>query len=391
MKVAIIHDSLHVYGGAEKVLEQFHRIYPEAPIFTTLYRPEAFPAYLRGWNVKAARFNRLPMIDRFHRQAFFLYPFSMSGINLGDFDVVLSSSYNFAHHVTCAPNARHYCYCHSPPRFLWDPHGYARRENMGPVSRLVHKAMLMPLRVVDRSASQGVDTWISTSRLVQDRIAKYYRRDSMIIPPPVDLDEFHVEKAPSKDYYLMVMRMVGWKRPDIVIEACNRLGLPLVVAGDGRELSRLKAMAGPTITFAGRVDGQAKANLYANCKALILPSEEDFGITPLEAMASGRPVLALRAGGALDTVAPGVAGEFFDEQTADNLADHLSRFDPDAYDPAVIRSEAQRFDSAVFRDRIAEIVEGRREERLHRVTKVARAESRSVTAKARTYAEGRAP
>ncbi len=190
---------------------------------------------------------------------------------------------------------------------------------------------------------------------MQSRIRKFYRRPSEIIPPPVNVSEFHVARAPGK-YFLMLMRLVGWKRADIVIQACNALKLPLVVAGDGRESEALKAMAGPTVEFVGRVDGAAKAELYANCSAFILPSVEDFGITPLEAMASGRPVIALGKGGALDTIVPGVTGEFFDTQTAESLASVLSRFDPDIYDPAEIRRHAQNFDSLQFRSRIGDLV-----------------------------------
>lgn len=224
------------------------------------------------------------------------------------------------------------------------------------MARQIHRLALPPLRALDLSASQGVDTWISTSRLVQDRIGKYYRRPSEIIPPPVDLAAFPFAPPPRDGYLLMIMRLVGWKRPDIVVEACNRLGLRLVVAGDGREARRLMRSAGPNVEFVGRVDGAEKARLYAGASALILPSIEDFGITPLEAMAVGRPVIAVGAGGVLDTVIPGVTGEFFARQTPESLMEVLKTFDTAAYSAERIRAHAARFDRAVFRDRIQAVV-----------------------------------
>ena len=207
------------------------------------------------------------------------------------------------------------------------------------------------------AAAQRVDRFISTSRLVKRRVAKYYRQDSLVLPPPVDCAEFRPSPGPG-GYFLLLMRLVGWKRGDIAIEAPNRLGLPLVVAGDGRDEARLRAMAGPTIHFAGRVDGPEKAALYAGCTALILPAIEDFGITPLEAMASGRPVIALGAGGVLDTVRPGVTGEFFPDQNADSLVELLQDFRPERYDPAAIRAHAEGFDAGRFRARLVELVRG---------------------------------
>jgi glycosyltransferase involved in cell wall biosynthesis len=282
----------------------------------------------------------------------------MQGLDLREYDVVISSSFNFAHHVLTGPQTRHICYCHSPARFLWDYSAYAEREGFGRGKRFVVESLLPVMRSLDLSAASGVDAWISTSGIVRDRIRKFYRRRSQVIPPPVDMSAF--QPAASHDnYYLLLMRLVGWKRADIVIEACNQLGLKLVVAGDGRELSNLKAIAGPTISFAGRVEGVEKANLFARCAAFILPALEDFGITPLEAMASGRPVIALGAGGALDTVKPGVTGEFFYSQTVESLVSVLRSFDPTRYDPETIEAEARKYDSAHFRRRILDVVQRR--------------------------------
>lgn len=355
MKVAIVHDVINQYGGAEKVLEELRAIYPDATIMAPSYHPDLLPPRFRDWGIRTSWLDRLPGANRFHRIVFPLYPFAMQSLVTDGYDLVISSAFNFAHNVTTGPDTTHVCYCHSPSRFLWDFDAYARREGFGKVKRGLIAPFLPPLRGLDIASAQGVDHWIATSDLVQRRIRKTYRRRSALIPPPIDINEFHV--APRHDgYYLLLMRLVGWKRADVAIEACNRLGLKLLVAGDGRDMARLKQMAGPTIEFVGRVDGARKADLYARCAAFILPAIEDFGITPLEAMASGRPVIALGEGGALDTVRPGVTGEFFAEQEAGSLAGVLSGFDPDAYDPQAIRRHAAQYDRTVFQRRIREEV-----------------------------------
>lgn len=215
--------------------------------------------------------------------------------------------------------------------------------------------MLKGLRQWDMVSANRTDYWIAASGPVRQRIAKHYRRDSLVLQPPVDVTRFE-PSAEHDGYFLLLMRLVGWKRPDIVVEACSRLGLPLVVAGDGREEASLRRIAGPTVRFVGRVDDARMRALYARCKAFVLPSEEDFGITPLEAMASGKPVIAYAGGGALDTVVPGVTGMFFREQTAESVAGALRSFDPRGFDAATIRRHAERFDSRIFRRRLAEFV-----------------------------------
>ena len=352
-----MHDALNQYGGAEKVLEEFHLLYPEAPIFCPVYEPRVMPDGFAGWDIRPSWLSRLPGANRYHRVIFPLYPYAMHSVNLEGFDVVLSSSFNFAHNVVVGPETRHVCYCHSPSRFLWDFHGYVRREGFSALKRSMVVPFLPSLRTQDAVSAQRVDRWVATSRIVQQRIRTLYRRDSMIIPPPVDTSQFAPAPSGHGGYFLLLMRLVAWKRADIVIEACNALGLKLIVAGDGRDHSRLKQIAGPTIEFVGRADKARKAELFARCAAFILPAIEDFGITPLEAMASGRPVVAIGAGGALDTVIPGVTGEFFPEQTTASLVAALRHFDPDAYDPIDIRRHAQGFDSVGFRQRIGDVVD----------------------------------
>jgi glycosyltransferase involved in cell wall biosynthesis len=358
MKVALVHEALNVYGGAEKVLEELHATFPDAPVYVPTFDPASFPPIYKAWDVRATNMNKLPLVNRYPRHVFPFYPFAMNTVNLDDYDVIISSTFNFAHNVVTGPQTVHISYCHSPPRFLWDFNRYAEREGFGWAKKKLVQALLPVLRANDQAAALNVDAWISTSRLVQDRILKYYRRKSAIIPPPIRADSFYVESAPE-NYFLLLMRLVGWKRGDIAVQACSELGLPLVVAGDGRDMARLKSIAGPTVRFVGRVEGEEKAKLYASCAAFILPSVEDFGITPLEAMASGRPVIALGKGGVLDTVVPGRTGEFFEHESAESLKLVLSRFRPDDYDPWVIRAHAEQFDTTHFRSKIKTFVEQR--------------------------------
>ena len=297
------------------------------------------------------------MTNRRHQAFLPLYPHAFESFDLSSYDLVVSSSSGFAHGVLTGTDTLHVCYCHAPPRFLWDYHRYVERERLGRAARLMVKPSLAWLRAWDRSAVDRADAWVSTSRVVRARIAKFYGKDSTIIPPPVQTSRFEVGREEGR-YLLLLMRLVGWKRADIVVEACSRLGLPLVVAGNGRDEAHLRGIAGPSVRFVGQVNDAQMRGLYRDCKALILPSEEDFGITPLEAMSAGRPVIAFGRGGVLDTVQPGVTGRFFAAQTAEALMESLSGFDERDYDPAVIRRHAEGFDVSVVRRRMEHHVAG---------------------------------
>jgi glycosyltransferase involved in cell wall biosynthesis len=358
MKVALVHDYLNQYGGAERVLDELHAIWPEAPVYTAIHEPSRMPASYAKWDIRASALNRVPLARKKHQALLFMLPQAFESFDLDDYDLVVSSSSGFAHGVLTRPQTLHVCYCHSPPRFLWDYHHYARSEGLGRMARMVVGNSLPRLRVWDRVAADRADSWVSTSRLVRSRIERFYGKPSAVIAPPVDVSRFEVGAEPGS-YFLMLMRLVGWKRPDIAVEACTRLGLPLVVAGDGRELQELKRIAGPTVRFVGRADDAQMRTLYRDCRALILPSQEDFGITPLEAMAAGRPVIAYGEGGALDTIVPGVTGGFFEAQSADSLADALQTFDDRDFDPRVIRGHAEQFDRTVFAARIRQHVDER--------------------------------
>jgi glycosyltransferase involved in cell wall biosynthesis len=360
LRVAIVTDNLTQYGGAERVLEELHALWPSAPIFVPIYDPGQMPARYADWDIRTSWLDHVPLLKRKPRLLLPFYPGAVESFDLQDYDLVISASWGFAHGVLTGPHTVHVCYCHSPPRFLWEYHAYAARERLGRFTRAGLSWQLAPLRLWDHASADRVDSHVATSRLVQGRIAKFYGKNSVIIPPPIDVSRFDVGQGPG-DYFLMLMRLVGWKRPDIVVEACTRLGLELVVAGDGRDAAHLRRIAGPTVRFVGRVDDAGMRGLYANCKALILPSEEDFGITPLEAMASGRPVIAYGRGGVLDTVIPDKTGLLFTEQTAASVAEALQDFNGDAFDAEEIRRHAELFDLSVFRTRFRRHVEGQLE------------------------------
>ncbi len=356
MRVAIVHDYLNQYGGAERVLDELKLMYPEAPVYASIHDPDRMPERYRQWDIRTSWLNRVPLANRKHQMLLPLYPMAFEGFDLSEYDLVVTSSSGFAHGVLTQPDTLNVCYCHSPPRFLWDYHRYADREHLSRPARALLASQLIKLRQWDRTSANRTDVWVSTSNVVQKRVLRTYSQPSTIISPPVDTTRFDVGDG-SGGFYLMLMRLVGWKRPDIVIDACTRLSLKLVVAGDGRELQALKERAGPTIQFIGRVNDTQMRELYRDCRALILPSEEDFGITPLEAMASGRPVIAYGRGGVLDTVVPGKTGVFFGEQTAESVAGALVGFDPDQFDPDIIRRHAEGFDSVAFRRRMRSLID----------------------------------
>jgi len=262
--------------------------------------------------------------------------------------------------VITKPGTMHICYCHTPMRWCWNYDEYVEREQLGKLARGVLPFLITWLRVWDQTTAMRVDHFIANSPAVADRIQKYYRREAVVIPPPVDASRFLFDPTTQpEDYFLVVSRLMPYKRIDLAIQACNRLQLPLVIIGSGRDQQRLQQMAGPTIRFLGRLSDAEVLHYYAHCRALILPGEEDFGITPLEAQASGRPVVAYSAGGALASVIDGVTGTFFQEQTVESLAATLAAFDETRYDPQIIRDHALEFDKPRFHRRILQFIEAK--------------------------------
>jgi glycosyltransferase involved in cell wall biosynthesis len=308
--------------------------------------------------------NRLPLVKRHHQPFLPLYPMAFESLDLSAYDVVLSNKSGFCHGVVTPPETLHICYCLSPTRYVWRHHDYLQREGLGRASRAALTPLLSALRIWDRNAADRVDCFVAISTEIQRRIRKYYRRDAEIIYPPVDTSRFAPVARPD-DYLLVVGRLVPYKRIDLAVQACSALQLPLKVAGSGRDLERLKSVAGPTVEFLGWVPDEALPELMAHCRAFLFPGAEDFGIAPLEAMAAGRPVIAYAYGGALDTVIDRVSGVLFEEQTLESVTRALQRFDAEAYDPAVIRAHAEQFDTAVFQRRVTAFVTRAWEEHEH--------------------------
>jgi glycosyltransferase involved in cell wall biosynthesis len=357
MRIALVHDYLNQYGGAERVLEALHELYPDAPVYTSLYDPAAMPASYRSWDIRTSWMQRLPLWRRLFRAYFPLYPGAFESFDLSGYDLILSSSSAFAKGVIPATDAFHICYCHTPMRFAWRTDDYMARERIGGKRRIIVSLLLTYIRLWDVASNNRVDAFVANSRVVADRIRRYYAREATIIHPPVDLPPF--DPRPAEPFYLAGGRLIPYKRLDLAVRAFTRLGLPLKIFGDGRDEARLRELAGPNIEFLGYVSEEERRSLFARCRAFIFPGEEDFGITTLEAMAAGRPVVAYAAGGALDTVVEGVTGRFFHEQTEASLAAAVEEIERDWYDPQSIRRYAEGFGRDLFLARMREYIDER--------------------------------
>ncbi len=357
MKLALVHDYLIQDGGAERVLMALHEMYPEAPVYTLLHdRGRANPVF-KDWDVKTSFLQSLPGGLRRYQWMLPLMPTATESYNLSEYDVVISSSSAFAKGVVTRPETLHISYCHTPTRYLWtDSLSYVEELRVPRLVKGILPALLSYLRLWDRMAADRVGAFVANSETVADRIRKYYNRDAAVIHPPVDVESFYISPK-AGNYYLAGGRLVSYKRFDIAVKAFSQLGIPLKIFGEGPELPRLRAMAKPNITFLGRVTEQEKKDLYSKCVAFLHPQIEDFGITAVEAMASGRPVIAYSRGGALETVSPGTSGIFFNEQTWENLAHTVIRFKPEIFDPVKIRNHAFAFSNTIFKKRMSELVE----------------------------------
>ncbi len=349
MKVALVHDYLFEQGGAENVFEVMAGMFPDAPIYTAIYTPDTVSPLFRRREVHTSFLQRITTDKRKAKALLPLYPAAFERMRLRGYDLVLTSSSSFAKGIDVG-GARHVCYCYTPPHFLWQTDRYIEQVRRPALRAAIHLATGV-LRERDRRHADNVTDFIAISGLVQRRIQRIYKRDAAVIYPPIDVAEFHLSET-VEPYYLVVSRLLPYKRVDIVIEACNRLKLPLVVVGDGPDRPRLEALAGPTVTMRGRLPRAEVVTLMAGCRALVFPGEEDFGLTPLEANASGRPVIAYRAGGALETVVDGDTGVFFDAQTVQAVAGVLRDFDDRLYRPDVMRAHARTFDQECFREQL---------------------------------------
>jgi glycosyltransferase involved in cell wall biosynthesis len=330
-------------------------MFPEATIYTSMYWRRAMPPSYGQWTIHTSWLDQLPLIKAHHQLFLPLYPLAFQGFDMSGYDLVLSNKSGFCHGVHAPAAAKHICYCLTPTRYLWDFQGYIAQEGWGPLARWLVPPLLGPLRRWDLAAAQRVTTFVAISREVQTRISALYHRDSTVIYPPVDTARFEPVDD-HDDCFLIVSRLVPYKRIDLAVEACTTLGLPLVVIGEGRDRARLEGLAGPTVRFLGWVSDADRARYMSRCRAFLFPGREDFGIAPVQAQAAGRPVIAYAAGGALDTVIEGETGVFFREPTTEALVEALVHFDERAHSPAVICQNAGRFDTAVFRHELKRLI-----------------------------------
>jgi glycosyltransferase involved in cell wall biosynthesis len=354
--VAIVHDYLNQYGGAERVLESLHRLYPEAPVYTIVHDPTRMPERFRSWDIRPSWVNRLPGSRRHYEKMIPLFPAAVESIDLSGYDLVVSLSSAWVKGVLTGPGALHVCICTSPMRFAWDEYYDRLRQRTNPVARGLLAGILHWIRVWDVASSVRPDRYVAISNVVAGRIAKYYRRESVVIRPGIDTSFFVPDGAARDDVYLVASRLKPYKKIDLAIGTFNRLGKRLVVAGDGPERLRLERMAGQNVTFLGRVSDGELLRQYRRCRALIFPTNEDFGLTPLEAMSCGTPVIAYGRGGALETVIDGQTGVFFSDQTSESLAAAVERFETMRFDPQMVRRRAQNFDQAVFTDGLQALI-----------------------------------
>ncbi len=364
MKIAIVHYYLVSVRGGERCFLTLAETFPEADLFAVVVDPASQPAWLNERGVKTSFLQKMPGSKKYFRQFFMLYPYAVEQFDLSGYDLVISSSAGFTHGVLTAPETCHICYCYNTFRYAWNwHHDFIAGSN--PIARLFLGPLLSWIRTWDVAAAQRVDYFSAISAVTQRRIKKYYRRDSTIIHPPVDLSKFNIinERQPG-DYFLAVSELVPYKKTDLVVEAFNQLGYPLIVVGDGPQRESLQKMANSNVQFMGRIPDAALNELYNGCRALVFMAKEDYGIVPLEAQAAGRPVIAYGAGGVLETVLGNTTGIFFAKQDVAALIEAIACFEKMTFDRQAIKRHAETFGVEIFQERILAFVQEKLAEHL---------------------------
>ncbi|HEX8974554.1 MAG TPA: glycosyltransferase [Patescibacteria group bacterium] len=369
-KIALVHDFLIQQGGAERVLKVLAEMYPEAPIYTLLYDKEKVGGQFSGREIRTSYLQNFPkFLRKRHRWLLPLFPSAVETFDLRDFDLVISSSGAWMKGIVTRLNTKHVSYVHSPMRFVWDYNDRYLKDNGKKKVSLVLRFLLNYIRTWDRLAADRPEHLIANSEYTKKRIGKYYRRDSSVIYPPVEmlssvighqsLDDEKDDRLPIADYFLVVSRLSPYKKVDIVVEAFNKLGLPLVVIGTGQQEKYLRKIAKDNVNILGWQNDATVRKYMEKATGFIFPCEDDFGIAPVEAMSCGVPVLAYRKGGALETVQEGVTGEFFDAQTPEVLSDGVRRFmlNKDKYDKENIKKRGQEFSKERFEKEIMEYID----------------------------------
>jgi glycosyltransferase involved in cell wall biosynthesis len=359
MRIAIVHYWLTGMRGGERVIEELCKIYPTADIFTHVYDPQEISSTIASHKIFTSFINRIPFAKRKYKAYLPLMPLALEHLDLRGYDLIISSESGPAKGIVPPPQALHVCYCHSPMRYIWNMyHDYRTKLNW--LKRAIALPMSHYVRTWDAVSATRVHHFVANSYCVADRLSTYYHRPSEVIYPPVSTELFHpVEPEELGDFYLMVGELVPYKRADLAVEAFNRLGRKLIVIGGGEMLPAIRALAGPNVTVLGRQNLAQLQWHYARCRALIFPGEDDFGIVPVEAMASGRPIVAFNRGGAMETVVDGVTGTFFDEQTPDAIIEAVLRSEAIDWDSAAIVAHAFQFDSSRFRSRFSAYIDER--------------------------------
>jgi glycosyltransferase involved in cell wall biosynthesis len=350
MKIAVVHDYFTQLGGAEKVAEQLYRMLPDPSLFATVAFRRCMPAGISDVPIQTSWMQKLPGIEKYYRLYFLLYPFAVNDLDLSSYELVLSSSSGYAKGVTTNRDAVHVCYCHTPMRWAWSFDSYSERESFGFSQRTLLPMLISGLQRWDKDASRQPDHFVANSKVVAERIRRIYGRSAEVIHPPIDVDRFRFSEERG-GYYVVLSRLVSYKRIDVAVRACSQFKKKLIVLGDGPDRKSLEAIAGPTVQFLGRVSDADAELIVARCKALLFPGEEDFGMVPLEVAAAGRPTIAFRAGGALETIVENSTGLFFDHQTTESLGDAINRFESHQWSPDVLRKHSEQFGVDVFRER----------------------------------------
>lgn len=358
LKVALVHDWLLSIGGAEKVLKTLHEIFPQAPMYTLFYNKKFAREFMPKAEINTTYLQKTYQIFKNHKLFTPFLPMAIESIDLSGFDVIISSSVTFAKGLILKPKTTHICYCYSPTRQIWDWHAEYKTESGG-ARKLFSSVFQHFLRIWDRHAANRVDSFIAISENVRNRIQKYYRCQAEVVYPPVELPKQEQNTTSDKGYFLIVSRLFKHKNIDIAIEAFNKLEFPLIVIGEGPEFKRLKRIAAANIKLLGWQPDPVVHEYYAGCTAFIMPQQEDFGITPIEAMSYGKPVLALKQGGALEYIEEGINGEFFEDPTEEVLADGIRRLKENLpqYNGEQIKKTAQRFSRQRFENGIKAILD----------------------------------
>lgn len=356
MKIALVHDYLVQNGGAEKVLEAFCELFPYAPIHTLIYSEKLMHGAFADKKIKTSFLQKLPFAAGRHRIFPQFMPFAIEKFDFSDYDVVLSDSSSFAKGIITGPKTLHICYMHTPMRFAWDDCQKYNHDFYFPtfVKKLVPFAMNY-IRLWDRASADRPDKIIANSKFIASRIKKYYKRDSTIINPPIEIDRFRISRKKG-NYFLASGRLMAYKRFDIVIDAFNELGLPLKIISRGPEFKRLKKRAKSNIEFLGRVSDEDLVKYFSECQALIFPQEEDFGIMAIEALACGTPLIAYNGGDIPEHMEEGKMGMFFENQTSEDIISAVKKFKNSDYDPEYIRQKVLKFDKKIFKDKIKDYI-----------------------------------